>query len=349
MTLQEAMEYGKNKSFEPSATFLGAKMSANDLACNEVTSLLIQHNFDGELPDLSLFPNLTSFTSTIPVDMEYIARQDLTKLKRLSLGFEYGAGTICILAPALEELSINIRKNANPQLDMFACNENSIVISNMPHLTSLALWRCTWHKVILDRLMPSVEKLVICNQDYTDFSVLKYFPNLKELTVTGCGCRDVEFAKNLRNLVKLDISYNYISDFTPLLDLPQLKEVNIRRNAANNNARLLLEKGCKVIMTDGDYSFEQFKSHLKTALWRAHRFVLRYRQQKTNRDPLMQKTINLHTEEELFLWDFKNSVKYELKAYAEESKDHFHFPVPKEKLISYVKEEYPFVDIYPVE
>lgn len=344
MTLQEALEMGRNMDFGPRSTMVGANQSVEDLP-RDITRLFIRYGYTDELPDLSLFPCLEAFSSTLPVTMDYLAQQDLTKIKELYLRFENGAGAICILAPALETLSIAIDNNEDAQLDFFTCSENSIFLANMPHLKSLQFRQCTWHKVIINGVMPSVERLVFCNQDHTDFSILDKFPNLKELTVTGCGCKDVSFIKGLNNLTKLDVSYNYISDITPLLDIPSLQEVNIRRNTEQNNAHLLRDKGCKVIMNDADYSFEEFKRHLRIATWHAHLFIEQSRKHDSKRNPLYQKMLDTKPDEELFLWSFTKSVQHELESFDGASEKHIHFPVPKERLLFHVQEEYPFVKL----
>ncbi len=345
MTLQEAMELGRSMSFEPRSTMVGANTSISDLPCHEITRLFLQHGYTGELPDLSLFPNLTSFSSSIPISMEYLARQDLTRIKKLSLAFENGAGAICILAPALEELSINIRNNGDPQMDMFTCAQNSIYLTNMPHLRELRLQRCTWHEIIIHEAMPSVEKVVFCNQDYTDYSVLQKFPNLKELTVTGCGCCNVDFVKGLCHLRKVDVCYNYISDISPLLELPLLEEVNLRRNTESNNAHLLQEKGIKVIRNDTDYSFERFKADLRLALWRACQYVDSYRFPIHKGSPEQQYLLHSKDVAEVFTLHFGRSVRNELEAHSPNSKRPPCFPVPRELLVSYVQTEYPFIQI----
>lgn len=346
MTIQEALEYGKNVHARPRATKLSAHMVVDELPCNEVTSLFVTYDYDGELPDLSCFPKLSSFTCLRPVDMEYIAKQDLTKINKLSVNFKRGAGAICILAPALEELDIRIEDNDDAQLDFFTCADNSIVLSNMPYLRNLTFWKCSWHKVIITGIMPAVERLAFCNQDGTDFSMLKAFPNLKNLTVTGCGCQDVKFAKDLINLTKLDVSYNYIEDITPLLGVPALKEVNMYRNL-ESNAHLLRERGCKVIVTEADKSFERFKESLRTEIALAYGYLVRSRRVDPSKGSLYYESIARQTDEELFLWYFTSSVAREIKRFEGKAANGFnrYFPLPREKLIAYVREEYPFVDI----
>lgn len=333
MTLQETIKLGRSMSFGPQVTMVGANASISDLPCHEITRLFLQHGYTGDLPDLSLFPNLTSFSSSIPVSMEYLARQDLTRIKKLSLSFENGAGAICILAPALEELSINIRNNDDPQMDMFTCAQNSIYLTNMPHLRELRLQRCTWHEIIIHETMPSVEKVVFCNQDYTDYSILQKFPNLKELTVTGCGCCNVDFVKGLCHLRKVDVCYNYISDISPLLDLPLLEEVNLRRNTESNNAHLLREKGVKVICDDADYSFEGFKENLRIALWRSSQYVDSYRFPIQKGSPEQQNLLHAKGVADVFMQHFCRAVRNEVDSHSSDSKRHFHFPVPREQLL----------------
>lgn len=344
MTLQEALELGRNMNFGPRYTIIGAGQSVGDISC-DTTRLLLGHNYNEELPNLSLFPKLEAFSSSRPVTMDYIAKQDLTRIKELHLRFKNGSGAICILAPELEDLSICIDKNTEAQLDMFTCNENSIFLANMPRLKRLQFRQCTWHKVIINSLMPLVETLVFCNQDYTDFSLLEKFPNLKELIVTGCGCKNVSFVKGMTKLVKLDVSYNYISDISPLLDLPMLREINIRRNMEDTNAQILQEKGYKVIMNDADYAFEEFKGRLRTATWHAHLFIEQSRKRDTKRSPLYQSFLDTRADEDLFLWSFTKSVQHELDAFGGAQEKYCRYPVPKERLFAYVREEYPFVRI----
>ena len=95
MTLQEAIELGRNMDFGPRSTMVGANQSVEDLP-SDTTRLFIRYGYTGELPDLSLFPRLEAFSSTLPVTMDYLAQQDLTKMKELYLRFENGAGAICI-------------------------------------------------------------------------------------------------------------------------------------------------------------------------------------------------------------------------------------------------------------
>lgn len=308
MTLQEA--YGHAQNIIPSrhSVILRADESIDELDCKKAESLSIMYSYKGPLPNLSLFPNLTSFSCSRPVNMEYIAKQDLTKLKTISLVFENGAGGISILAPAAESLRINIDNDHDPQLDMFTCHDNTIFISNMPRLRQLSFWCCTWHKIIINGTMPSVEKVVFCNQDYTDYSILDSFPNLKELTITGCTCTDVSFLSKLHSLTKLDLAYNYILDVSPLLELPSLKKVNLYHTSVKN-AQLLKDKGCYVIVTREDNSFERFKGEIWTALYSSARYVTTCRLPNSARPEHFQRFIDRKTDEEIFAWQ----LAYELK------------------------------------
>lgn len=344
MTLKEAIECGKKITFPPKPTMIGANDSIDDLPRDEITRLFIKYEYEGTMPNLALFPNLREFTSTIPVTMEYIAQQDLTKLQKLTLWFTENTDAICILAPALEELAISIHGYADTQLSLFDTIENTIFIANMPNLKQLRFGNCLWHKIIVAGTMPSVEKVVFYNQDIVDLSILNFFPNIKELVVTGCSCTDVTFAKALTKLEKLDVSYNLIRDFTPLLDLPHLKEINVRRNPPSN-ASLLLEKGCKVILDDADYGFEQFKWHLTNATWRACSFVEQCRKHNPKRHPLSQRRLDQSTDEELFLWNFTQEVKREINIHDPTSEKNIYYPIPKEKMLNYVRETYPFVEL----
>lgn len=343
MTLQEAFEYGKSLANPPRYTALGANQSISDLP-RDTTRLLIKHDYSGELPDLSFFPNLEAFSSTLPVTMDYVARQDLTKLKELSLRFENGADVICILAPALERLSLSIENIDAAQLDMFTQNENTIFLANMPKLKELRFSYCTWQKIVVNGPMPSVEKLTFFNQDLTDFSILAAFPNLKELTVTGCTCTDASFVKGLNKLVTLDLSYNYIRDFSPLLELPILETVNVYRNP-ENDAHLLKEKGCYVIATAEDKSFEQFKFSIRSSFYHAYRYIGACRLPNPARPLWEQRLIDKETDEELFVRRFTDEVKRQIVNYSTAADWHCHHAVPVERLEEYVRSEYPFTSL----
>lgn len=63
MTLQDALEYGRNIMSTPRPAWLDANTSIKDLSRDKITQLFIRSDYNGELPDLSLFPNLISFKS----------------------------------------------------------------------------------------------------------------------------------------------------------------------------------------------------------------------------------------------------------------------------------------------
>ena len=118
MTIQDAFEWARHNHWHEPASMLDDKHTLADLDCNTVTRLLVSQRYQGELPDLSLFPHLNAFTSTKPVTTEYLAKQDLTVLKELNLYFEYGAGKIYLSLPKLEELTIAISNNDSDQLNI---------------------------------------------------------------------------------------------------------------------------------------------------------------------------------------------------------------------------------------
>jgi len=324
---------------------LNAKISLDELDYGAITNLYIMHDYDRELPDLSIFPNLISFSSSLPVDMAYLEKQDLSRIKKLRLLFNIGAGEIRINAPALEVFAVNILNNDYLQLDIFTCYDNSIVLSGKPMLKQLEFRHCSGHEVLFDGDFPFVEKVVFCEQGNTDFGMLAAFPNLKELSIIRCGCHDVEFARELKNLVKLDVSYNYISDIAPLLDLPLLEEVNLFHNNEVTNACLLKEKGCKVLVTNADKSFESFKSSLRTVVITTYAYVEHGRKPDPKRNSVVQHFIDRRTDECIFLWSFTNAVKRKIDYFSTSASMQCQFPIPYELLVDYVRTEYSFVEI----
>ena len=344
MTIQDAFEWARHNHWHEPASVLDDKKTLADLDCNTVTRLLVSQRYQGELPDLSLFPHLQAFTSTKAVTTEYLAQQDLSAIKELHLYFDYGAGEIHLSLPRLEELTIAISNNDSDQLNMFACNDNSIYLENMPRLRRLVFRKCTGHRIRIDEVFPSVETVGFVNQDWTDYSILKNFPRLTALTISGCGCTDISFLAEHKTLKKLFLSYNYISDIQPLTKLPLLERVDLRRNEIAD-ASILRTDECIVVITPEDASLEQFSGDVERSLIMSYDFIERCRVPNPARPERETRFFDRMSNEEIFVWKFKQEITNHINRYSTENKGYPRALVPVERLQAFIAKEYPFISL----
>ena len=344
MTIQDAFEWARHNHWHEPASVLDDKHTLADLDCDTVRRLLVSQRYLGELPDLSLFPHLNAFTSTKPVTTDYLAKQDLTVLKELNLYFEYGAGKIYLSLPTLEELTIAISNNDSDQLNMFACNDNSIHLENMPRLRRLIFRKCTGHKLYIEEIFPSIETVGFVNQDGTDYSILKRFPRLTNLTIAGCGCSDISFLAEYKTLKRLFLSYNYISNIQPLVKLPLLEYVDLRKNEITD-ASTLISDDCTVVISAEDASFEQFRGDVERSLITSYDFIERCRIPNPARPEWETRFFDRMSNDEIFVWKFKQEILNHIKRYSTENRGYPRTLIPAERLQAFISKEYPFVSL----
>lgn len=345
MTIQEAFEWARHNHWHEPASVLDDKRTLADLDYNAVTRLLVSQRYPGELPDLSLFPHLKAFTSTKAVTTKYLARQDLTSLKELNLYFEYGAGEIYFSLPRLEELTIAISNNDSDQLNMFACNDNSIRLEKMPRLRRLMFRNCTGHKLYIEEMFPSLETVGFINQDGTDYSILKHFPRLTALTIAGCGCTDISFLTEYKTLKRLFLSYNYIDDIQPLTNLPLLEYVDLRKNEITD-VSILSSDECTVVISAEDTSFEQFRGDVERSLITSYDFIERCRIPNPARPERETRFFDRMSNEEIFVWKFTQEITNHIKRYSTENQGYPRTLIPVERLHAFIAKEYPFISLY---
>lgn len=346
MNLYETIDLAKKAQPDKRPTVLDDKTTVDDLMCEYVTELLIVHSYEAELPDLSLFPNLTSFSCTNPVTMDYIVRQDLSKLKKLRISFNNCEGAITINASSLELLGISIHNNypEEIQLDAFACQDNYIQLSDMPYLKQIEFRYCTGHRIILADDYSSVEKAVFVNQDGTDFSILSKFPLLKELTISGCNCRDVNFLRSIKTLRRIDLSYNCLSDISPLLVLNHLEHLDVHHTPITE-ATDFVQRGCEVVITLEDVSFQRFKWDLNRLPYETLCYADRCRIPNSAKPEREQRFYDSKTNDELFAWCFNRKVNRLIDDYSINAEQRLRHMVSRDRLIDCVLERYPFVEI----
>lgn len=82
---------------------------------------------------------------------------------------------------------------------------------------------------------------------------------------------------------------------------------------------------------------------LRIALWRSSQYVDSYRFPIQKVSPEQQNLLHTKGVADVFMQHFGRAVRDEVDSYSSESKRHFHFPVPRERLLSYVHEEFPFL------
>ena len=344
MTITEAYQLAQQNNSFPRATVLDDKTRTVDLDCTLVRRLSIPHNYNGELPDLSMFPNLESLSCTRVITMDYFSRQDFSRLKELYISFNYGEGEISLSSPNLEKLNIAIRNNESDQLNMFACNNNSIRLHHMPKLQALAFRFCSGHKIIVDELFPSVERVAFVNFDWPDYSILRNFPNMSSLTISGCGCENVNFISNYTQLRRLDLSYNHIQDIQPLTILPMLEYIDLRNNHIVDADILRCDK-CTVIVNLEDYYLEQFKGDIQRSITVAYNFINQCRLPNSARPRWETQLYDRMSDDDIFVRKFTQEIERHIRYYSTEGRGYLRHKIPAIRLRQHIDSTYPFVQI----
>lgn len=337
MTLQEAFDKAKNICESKRPTIFHKDTDISIVEFCDVTELSIFHDYEGDMPDLGLFPYLTSFHSTKRLSLEYIQKQDLSKIKSLYLTFDKNCGSFKISAPQLEELTIYIDNNTDSQCSLFDVDVvNTIDISNLPNLRKIKLMHTTGYEIITSETNKSVTKLIVTDRR-DDFEFIKCFQNLEQLTVTGSRCSDISFINYIKNIVDLDLSYNEINDISALVITDKLKKINLYRNPVEN-IQLLNSFSGTLIFTEKDHAIKGFES----TMWRlsnmAYNHVKMCRDGKTNISSFLQQLYSKKSDCELYTDYFKSMLKREIERYADRYKD-----LSVEDIKEFVKKEYPFL------
>lgn len=343
MTLQEVYQKSKDGHREAVRTALRKGVEVSDLDCENVTELYIFHDYEGLVPDLSLFPQLVAFSSSVALTPDYLERQNLSDITHLSLTFDNGSGHIKINAPNLTDLDIYIRNNEDDQLSLFQNNDNAIDISVSLKLKSFKISHTTGYEIITGGIINCVEKVVIIDRRTCDFQFLYNFPCVRELTIGSSKCNDVSFAQRLTFLEYVDFSYNEIEDVTCLAHLPLLKKVDIYRNNVRE-VSCLASKRCEIIWTEEDHSFASFKRSVATDIALGYSYVQHCRKPNPRRAKFWDDVYVKKTDEEIFCRYLRAKLKEEIENYTVNAKKHYRIPVPIERISSFINVEFPFLD-----
>lgn len=347
MTLQEVYQKSKDGHRDAVRTALKKGVSLEELDCLNVTELYIFHDYTGEIPDISLFPKLVTFSSNVILTPEYLERQNLTAITRLRITLDNGSGSVRIVAPNLLDLDVYIRNNEDDQLSMFQSNVNVIDISRCAKLRSLKLSHTTGYEVLTDGIINSVNSVVIEDMRTCDFQFLRNFPCARNLTLWNSGCQDISFVHRLIHLESVDLRCNEIEDISSLADLPKLQSVNIYQNNVRD-VSCLKNRLCEVYVTEEDNSFLSFKRSVYMDIMMGYSYVQHCRKPNSRRGKFWDEVYAKKTDEELFLNYFRAKLKEEVDNYTVDAKKHYHTPVPISRLTTYIKTEFPFINyVFP--
>ena len=337
LTLQEAFDKARKICESKRPTIFNRDADISKVDFGGVTELSIFHDYEGDMPDLGLFPNLTSFHSTKRLSLEYIQKQDLSRISSLYLTFDKSCGSFKISAPQLEELTIYIDNNTDSQCSLFDVDAVNIIdISNLPKLRKIMLMHTTGYEIITGETNKSVTQLIVTDR-HDDFEFVKCFQNLEQLTVTGSRCSDISFINSIKSVVDLDLSYNEITDISALVITDKLKRINLYRNPVKN-IHVLNSFSGTLIFTEKDHAIKSFES----TMWRlsnmAYNYVKRCRQEDTKRSSYLQHLYDKKTDYELYKDYLISELKREKDKYADNKSI-----LNVEDIEEFVKKEYPFL------
>lgn len=305
MTLSETYAAAKAIMSLPKRPILSAGKTLRQIPV-DASCLSIHHDYEGELPQLRHFSNLTDFSSTKVLSAQYYNEQDLSHLRKLYLTLPSTTETVKLFTPCMEHLTIYISEEESS--NRYESYNKEIDLSGLDCLETLVLRHCTGYRIACPSNNHTVKKLICVDYKECDFSFISSFPELEVLTLTGCSISNIDFLRFCPHLKKLDLSYNLISDFSPIYQQPQIEEVNLYRNPCNVFDSDLM-RNCKVVISDLDKELERYENRLVVDANMAFQRVHAMRGSESGISTVLKRITRGKTDEELFKSVFASLVK----------------------------------------
>lgn len=339
MTIQEAFEKAQSICEIKRPTIFDGNTDVSQVNCSEVLALSIFHDYNKELPEISLFPNITSFHSTKILSMEYINTQDFSQIKSLYLSFDKNCGEIKVHAPQLEELTIYICNNDSDQINIFdEISTNVIDISNLPNLRTIKLMHTTGYKIITKVQQPTITQLIITDRRDNDFEFVTHFPCIEQLTICDSQCTDISFLRELKCITHLNLSHNEIMDISPITITDIIKSIDLYRNPVKNIHVLDAFSG-ELVFSEKDYAIKRFASTMWTLSNMAYHHVQACKKDDSKRSPYLKKLYSEKSELELYLDCFTMLLKREKEKLYQDKRS----ILTDKDIDGFVEKEYPFL------
>lgn len=346
MNIKELMEEAKTICDRPRSPILKAQMTLKDIELEVAESLLIAHDYEGPLPDLSQYPGIKSFYSTRSITQSEFSMLDLSSVEDLHLSLAGKPNKIKINAPRARKVSLYISDNEGDQLSIFDSLDKEIDLTVAVDMEELVLKHCTGYS-IQSNTFNQLKTFVCSDYRHYDFEVIQKMPNLESLVLTGCHLTDISFLKWCKKLKKLDLSYNEIQQADQILELSNLLELRLYRNPLDTPDKYRTTGIEHVYVTDKDNDFLMFLSSVWTSRNMAYMSVRRAREPDSKRSPLLQRIYDRETDEEIFARAFVSNIKRNIEYHTSSEKSYRKkILLVSEELIEYLFNEYPFLADY---
>lgn len=346
MNIKELMDEAKTICDRPRSSILKAQMTLKDIELEVAESLLIAHDYEGPLPDLSQHPGIKTFHSTRNITQSEFATLDLSSVEDLYLSFAGKPNKIKINAPCARKVSLYISDNEEDQLSVFDSMDKEIDLTVAVDMEELVLKHCTGYS-IQTNTFNQLKTFVCSDYRHYDFEVIQKMPNIETLVLTGCHLTDISFLKWCKKLKKLDLSYNELQNADHISELSSLSELRLYRNPLDNPDKFKTMGIEHVYVTDKDKDFLMFISSVWTSRNMAYMSVRKARQPDSKRSALLQRIYDRETDEQIFARAFVSNLKRNIEYHTSSEKSYRKkILLLSEELIEYLFNEYPFLTDY---
>ena len=342
MTVKELIAQAEITFKQPQAFRICAEGETSGVDCENIESLIISHDYIGQIPSMSMFPRLKKLHILKCISLPEFEKLDLSAIDELYVIFKKTEPVIKLNLPKIKKLSIYINDNEDNQLNSFNVFDALIDIRGCDLLEELNLRHCTGYTIKTNTLL-KLRNFICYDYKKYNFEVLNFTPNLVHFVAIGCGIEHIDFLKLIPNVTYLDLSYNEIKDASQVLEMTNLQSLNIFKNPLNDTEKYQAW-ACKTIVTDKDRDLESFLSSVRASSNLAYSTLKSARKINPQRNKFLQHTYDTQTDEEIFIRYFASNVKRDIEYYTSpENNGESDNLLMEEELVECVLNEYPFL------
>lgn len=327
----------------PREAQLNAKYGLADLQPDEITRLYISQEYEGVLPDFSLFPCLVEFSCSKELPFEYFRDQNMTEIKKLRIAVNCHQDRLSINAPALHE--IVIYPSSGPGRDLFNTSNKEIIFDGAPLLEAVCIRRNCVFDVSSIRSLRKLRRLTIFDGIVPENVIHDELESLDDLCISDCELTNIDFLKVGCNLQHLDLNRNYIRVFDRVASFPRLKRLIIYENPIQNEVFLRQLGINELIINHRDKILAEYPRIMKTCRYIAYRQLLSIRTDCSKYYPRHQDYIRNASDEDLFLLYLRSAIAFEYRSIEWKR---IRYKIADDSFIdSYIEsavQEYPFLD-----